>query len=308
MTQPATAVQGRSALLMLNVIAQAAGADGTAEISIRALKERTGIVSDRYASMVVNRLVRTGAVHVERRAGRTNIYRLPCHPRSDDQGLAQTPDQVIRGEMADPRSGDQGLVGETPDQVIRGSVDPRSGDQGLAGETPDQVIGGSVARAGAVISSRESLEQLKDQPINRSAAAANNARAREAETDQPRPNVFALYESAIGGTITPLLADELKLLAQEYPEDWLRDAFREMALSGARSLKYVTSILLRWRRDGKGTPMPSSKPQPAQQQPAKPVDPGMIQRQVPQTQSPAAAKQRMIDALALLKPVRVGNG
>lgn len=90
-------------------------------------------------------------------------------------------------------------------------------------------------------------------------AAANGA-------DQPIP-VFKLYTDATGQLLTEMIGGELKLLAEEYPHDWLVDAFRETALNGARKLNYTRAILERWQREGKPAAGTGSKP------PAKPAAP-----------------------------------
>ncbi|TVR20563.1 MAG: DnaD domain protein [Anaerolineaceae bacterium] len=66
----------------------------------------------------------------------------------------------------------------------------------------------------------------------------------------PRPNIFKLYEDNIGG-LTPLMADELKDAAAEFPADWIEDAIRQAVLANKRSWNYVRAILVRWQRDGR---------------------------------------------------------
>jgi len=65
-----------------------------------------------------------------------------------------------------------------------------------------------------------------------------------------RGNVFQLYEENIG-TLTPLVAEELKEAEQLYPMPWLEEAFREAALLNKRSWRYVSRILQRWATEGK---------------------------------------------------------
>jgi DnaD/phage-associated family protein len=63
------------------------------------------------------------------------------------------------------------------------------------------------------------------------------------------PGVFALYEENIG-SITPLIADELKDAEERYPAEWLREAMREAVEMNKRSWRYVSSILRRWETEG----------------------------------------------------------
>jgi DnaD/phage-associated family protein len=65
-----------------------------------------------------------------------------------------------------------------------------------------------------------------------------------------RPNIFTLYEQNIG-LLTPLITDELKKAEQEYPSEWVDDAFREAVSLNKRSWKYIRAILERWRVNGR---------------------------------------------------------
>ena len=65
-----------------------------------------------------------------------------------------------------------------------------------------------------------------------------------------RPNIFSLYEDSIG-SLSPLLAEELKEAEGRYPETWLREAFTIAAAENKRSWRYVTGILRRWTAEGK---------------------------------------------------------
>jgi DnaD/phage-associated family protein len=66
-----------------------------------------------------------------------------------------------------------------------------------------------------------------------------------------RPVVFKAYEDAFGMMLTPMLADELKLLSEEYTEAWVVDAMRTTATAGKRSLSYAKGILRRWQVEGR---------------------------------------------------------
>ncbi|SRR5579885_820839 len=66
-----------------------------------------------------------------------------------------------------------------------------------------------------------------------------------------RPNIFTLYEQNIG-LLLPLVAEELKDAADQYPEDWILDAFREAVQQNKRNWSYIRAILRRWETEGKG--------------------------------------------------------
>ncbi len=65
-----------------------------------------------------------------------------------------------------------------------------------------------------------------------------------------RPNIFVLYEQNIG-SLTPLIADQLRDAEQIYPLEWIRDAIELAVENNARKWRYVLSILERWRQEGK---------------------------------------------------------
>lgn len=63
-------------------------------------------------------------------------------------------------------------------------------------------------------------------------------------------NIFSLYEDAIG-TISPLLADELRQAEKLYPPEWIEEAFVLAAKYNKRSWRYVQAMLERWALDGR---------------------------------------------------------
>jgi DNA replication protein len=65
------------------------------------------------------------------------------------------------------------------------------------------------------------------------------------------PNIFALYEANIG-SITPLIADDLREAEERYPPEWIEAAVREAADLNKRSWRYVRAILQRWETEGRG--------------------------------------------------------
>jgi DnaD/phage-associated family protein len=75
--------------------------------------------------------------------------------------------------------------------------------------------------------------------------------------DEPkRPDVFKAYEDAFGFSLTAMLADELKLLVEEYTEAWVIDAMRVAVTNGKRSLGYAKGVLRRWQIEGRSTDKP----------------------------------------------------
>jgi DnaD/phage-associated family protein len=65
-----------------------------------------------------------------------------------------------------------------------------------------------------------------------------------------RPNIFTLYEQNIG-PLTPMIADHLRNLDEEFPVGWIEEAIEIAVTRNARKLSYVEGILNRWQRDGR---------------------------------------------------------
>ena len=74
--------------------------------------------------------------------------------------------------------------------------------------------------------------------------------------DQPvtlmveRPNIFTLYEQNIG-SLTPMLADELRDAEQNYPIQWIEEAIQVAVGNNVRKWNYVRRIRENWRTNGK---------------------------------------------------------
>jgi len=58
-----------------------------------------------------------------------------------------------------------------------------------------------------------------------------------------------LYEDNIG-RLTPLIAERLKDIVEEYPSGWFEEALKESVTSEHRNLKYISAILERWQSEG----------------------------------------------------------
>lgn len=75
----------------------------------------------------------------------------------------------------------------------------------------------------------------------------------EAETVEilpERPSIFKLYEENIGA-LTPMIADELKELEQEYPHEWIEEALETAVMGNKRRLNYIKAVLKGWKNDGR---------------------------------------------------------
>jgi len=93
---------------------------------------------------------------------------------------------------------------------------------------------------------RQALARLEqDAPTEN---GVNHEEPEEAAAE--RSNVFALYEDNIG-MLSPMIAEQLREAEQEYPASWIEDAVREAVSQNARSWRYISRILERWREGGK---------------------------------------------------------
>jgi DNA replication protein len=79
--------------------------------------------------------------------------------------------------------------------------------------------------------------------------AADSA-AQSVQVQVERPNIFVLYEQNIG-LLSPLIADELKEAADQYPAEWIEAAFREAVQYNKRNWSYIRAILRRWETEGR---------------------------------------------------------
>jgi DnaD/phage-associated family protein len=66
-----------------------------------------------------------------------------------------------------------------------------------------------------------------------------------------RPNLFTLYEQNIG-PLTPVMADLLRDAEREYSAEWVGEAIKIAVEHNARSWKYVSAVLERWKKEGYG--------------------------------------------------------
>jgi len=132
-----------------------------------------------------------------------------------------------------------------------------SGDGGeaLRAGLDAAVVRGTLARAVVETSAGRDELFVLNNPANRKALAAIDGRRLEIEPPlppadaEPVSNVFTLYEENIG-SITPLIAEDLKEAEDQYPVEWVRHAIKEAVLANKRSWRYVHTILRRWEREG----------------------------------------------------------
>lgn len=64
-------------------------------------------------------------------------------------------------------------------------------------------------------------------------------------------NLLNVFEKLGFGTINYRIVTDLSILEKEFTSQWVKEAMEESVTSGVRNLKYVRSILQRWKAQGK---------------------------------------------------------
>ena len=105
---------------------------------------------------------------------------------------------------------------------------------------------------------RRALDRLRGQEAP--GPGTDHALPLDMQPDPARkPNIFALYEETIG-MLSPMLAEELKDAEDNYPAEWVSEAFAIAAAENKRNWRYVSGILRRWASEGRGTGRNDGKP------------------------------------------------
>lgn len=65
-----------------------------------------------------------------------------------------------------------------------------------------------------------------------------------------KPNIFRLYEQHIG-PLTPIIAERLQDAEDEYPANWIAEAFGIAVENNIRKWRYIQAILDSWQREGR---------------------------------------------------------
>lgn len=115
-----------------------------------------------------------------------------------------------------------------------------------------ELQGGELVPASKLNIEQEQSEQSNERrrlTNIRSISDVNDAQ-HHVQVQIERPNIFVLYEQNIG-LLSPLLADELKDAADQYPAEWIEAAFREAVQHNKRKWSYIRAILRRWETEGR---------------------------------------------------------
>ena len=92
-------------------------------------------------------------------------------------------------------------------------------------------------------------DSINKHKTKKDAAAATRARE-ETPEDDALAEVVRTFENNIHPVAGKIAQDALVDLTDEYSALWVTEAIKEAALSNGRSLRYITRVLERWKREG----------------------------------------------------------
>ena len=115
-----------------------------------------------------------------------------------------------------------------------------------------ELQGGELVPASMLNIEQEHIERVNDKSTIAGILTATHTydTPQHIQIQIERPNIFVLYEQNIG-LLSPLLADELKDAADQYPAEWIEAAFREAVQHNKRKWSYIRAILRRWETEGR---------------------------------------------------------
>ncbi len=93
-------------------------------------------------------------------------------------------------------------------------------------------------------------QNITEQNINRT----EQKEGEDFKPSPPPPNPFRIYEQEGFGLLSPVVADKLNDLIDDFGDRWVCEALKAARLAGKRSIPYVTSILNRYRSEGVDEP------------------------------------------------------
>ncbi|MGI6376151.1 MAG: DnaD domain-containing protein [Anaerolineae bacterium] len=149
--------------------------------------------------------------------------------------------------------------------VLLAALNEGSADVALARERLHRAVDRAVARGTLLrlqvgADASESTYLLLNAPEGRRAVREVQQGELELETrgrplpepqlEAERPNIYRLYEQNIG-LLQPLIVDQLRQAEQDYPPEWIEQAFRIAAERNVRHWRYIEAILERWAREGR---------------------------------------------------------
>ena len=222
-------------LLILLALADHANDDGLCWPSIPSLAKKARI-SERQAKRIIQSLVDSGEIEIIKRGdgrGHSTLYLLkgdiivsPFNSINSD--IAMSPFSEIDINRKGDKSCIKGDIAMSPEPPIEPSLEPPLQQD----ETPEPSNAGSSGRR---------------------------------QTDTDYAAICNAIEQNGFGMMTPLIADKINSMLEDYPTAWILDAMKESVTQNKRKLSYVCGILNNWRADGREERKPDSKPVPVWQ-------------------------------------------
>ena len=116
----------------------------------------------------------------------------------------------------------------------------------------DELQGGEMVPVRLLTVEPEQIEEESEiaVPARAYGYSKGSETGRNVQVSIERPNIFVLYEQNIG-LLSPLIADQLKDAAEQYPPEWIEAAFREAVLHNKRKWSYISAILRHWEAEGR---------------------------------------------------------
>ena len=95
----------------------------------------------------------------------------------------------------------------------------------------------------------DALTRIRELNAARQERFRSKAKQLQIPADTTFTRYTQCYESNIG-ILTPIIGDELKLIASEFAPEWFEEAVKEAVTNQVRKLNYIRAILDRWKVDG----------------------------------------------------------
>ena len=143
----------------------------------------------------------------------------------------------------------QGLLhlAENPRQAIQRGLDLAVSRKTLLAFQPDGQPADEKRYAINTAPNRRALESLSGSGI---VNAPPTLQEPAYEPTPAKPNIFTLYENNIG-SISPMMAEQLKEAEAAYPLQWIEEAIEIGVNQNIRRWAYISAILKRWDEEGK---------------------------------------------------------
>jgi DnaD/phage-associated family protein len=140
-------------------------------------------------------------------------------------------------------------IDSSPQTAIQKGLDLAIERQTLLAYRPDTTRPGYKVYVVNTESNRRALQRLQGRGSTPEESYLDSKSEVEPPTEE-KPNIFAIYENNIG-TISPMLAEQLKEAEDLYPWSWISEAFKIAVTQNKRSWAYISSILRRWSDEGR---------------------------------------------------------